>query len=429
MSYWQNKCYNRINHKCNSSFDLVFDFCNLDKQLCRRVDFLHKERLTRIIFIITTTLFWFSLYTYIPIFPGYIEYSGVSHSMIGIIIGSYGFTQMLIRIPLGIASDKLNRRKLFIILGIAFSLLSALGLWVFNSAWSMLIFRGLAGVAASSWVTFSVLFSSYYDSETTKATGYIMAANNIGQVLAMFAGSSIAQIRGDKSSFLLASLAAVLALVFGMFISENRSIDKKPISFVELISVVRSRDIIILSTLAVFTQFVAYATVYGFTPIVAQSLGANSSQLGLLSTLSILPGIPAGILSGWIFAKKFGEKKTLFTSYIVLALSCLAIPFIKSYSVLVLTQIIGGFGKGVQIPLLMGLCMGKVSDSKRGSAMGFFQAIYGLGMTAGPIVVGFISDIASLNVGFFVTALVSVIAAFLVNLFVKDSIEIETAKP
>ena len=170
--------------------------------------------------------------------------------------GSY-FTQMLIRIRL-IASDRLNRRKLFIILGIIFSLFSALGLWIFDSAWSMLIFRGLAGVAASSWVTFSVLFSSYYDGEATKATGYIMAANNIGQVLAMFAGSSIAQVSGDKSSFLLAAISAVIAFAFAMLISENKSIDKKPISFIELISVVKSGDIILLSVLAIF-QFASYA--------------------------------------------------------------------------------------------------------------------------------------------------------------------------
>ena len=79
---------------------------------------MHSEKLKRTIFIITTSLFWFSLYTYVPIFPGYIENSGVSHSMVGIIIGSYGFSQMIIRIPLGIISDRLNKRKLFIILAL-----------------------------------------------------------------------------------------------------------------------------------------------------------------------------------------------------------------------------------------------------------------------------------------------------------------------
>lgn len=46
-------------------------------------------------------------------------------------------------------------------------------------------------------------------------------------------------------------------------------------------------------------------------------------------------------------------------------------------------------------------------------------------MSAGPVVVGLISDMASLNAGFLVTALISVIAALLVKLFVKDRIENE----
>jgi len=386
-------------------------------------EMVQKELFKRIIFIIATALFWFSLYTYVPIFPGYIENSGVSHSMVGIIIGSYGFTQMIIRIPLGIVSDRLNKRKLFIILGIVFSFISGLGLWLFSSAWSMLIFRALAGVAAASWVTFSVLFSSYYKSnEATKATGYILAANNTGQVLAMFAGSSLAEISGAKSSFLLAAITAVLAMVSAMFISENKEINRKPVSFIELLSIGKSGNLIILSFLAILTQFIAYATVYGFTPIAAKSLGANSTMLGLLSTMSILPGIPAGALSGSFFSKKFGEKKTLFAGYLITALSCMAIPFVKSFSVLVVTQLIGGFGKGVTIPLLMGLCIKNVEESKRGSAMGFFQAIYGLGMFTGPVVVGFISDIANLDAGFFFTAVIGVIAAFIVQRFVKDTV-------
>jgi len=386
-------------------------------------EMVQKELFKRIIFIIATALFWFSLYTYVPIFPGYIENSGVSHSMVGIIIGSYGFTQMIIRIPLGIVSDRLNKRKLFIILGIVFSFISGLGLWLFSSAWSMLIFRALAGVAAASWVTFSVLFSSYYKSnEATKATGYILAANNTGQVLAMFAGSSLAEISGAKSSFLLAAITAVLAMVSAMFISENKEINRKPVSFIELLSIGKSGNLIILSFLAILTQFIAYATVYGFTPIAAKSLGANSTMLGLLSTMSILPGIPAGALSGSFFSKKYGEKKTLFAGYLITALSCMAIPFVKSFSVLVVTQLIGGFGKGVTIPLLMGLCIKNVEESKRGSAMGFFQAIYGLGMFTGPVVVGFISDIANLDAGFFFTAVIGVIAAFIVQRFVKDTV-------
>jgi len=238
----------------------------------------------------------------------------------------------------------------------------------------------------------------------------------------MFAGSNAAEIYGARSSFLLAASAAVLAVILGLFIRENREISRKPVSFKELLSICKSGNLIVMSVLAILSQFISYATVYGFTPIVAESLGANSVLLGLLSTLSILPGIPAGALSGSFFAGKLGERKTLFLGFAVTALSCLSIPFVKSLAVLIVTQVIGGFGKGVTIPLLMGLCIKNVEENKRGSAMGFFQAIYGLGMFAGPVVVGFISDNVSLDAGFYFTAVIGIIAACIVKLFVKDTI-------
>ena len=47
-------------------------------------------------------LFWFSQYTYVPHLSAYLKDLGASLTLIGIVTGSYGFTQMLARIPLGI---------------------------------------------------------------------------------------------------------------------------------------------------------------------------------------------------------------------------------------------------------------------------------------------------------------------------------------
>ncbi|HRR91658.1 MAG TPA: MFS transporter, partial [bacterium] len=66
-------------------------------------------------FFISTFLFWVSLYLYVPILSPYAENLGSSLQMIGFIVGSYGFTQFILRIPLGIWSDKIQKRKPFII--------------------------------------------------------------------------------------------------------------------------------------------------------------------------------------------------------------------------------------------------------------------------------------------------------------------------
>src|SRR5690554_6180725 len=98
------------------------------------------------IMCLVTCFYWFGLYAYVPILSPYAESTGASHKMVGLIVGSYGFTQMLLRIPLGIISDRMNSRKPFVVIGILLGLISALGLWVFDNPIMLLISRSIAGM-------------------------------------------------------------------------------------------------------------------------------------------------------------------------------------------------------------------------------------------------------------------------------------------
>ena len=62
------------------------------------------------LFLALVALFWFSLYTYSPIFTVYIKEFSTTQ-MAGTIIASYGFVQMCLRIPVGILSDKIKKSK------------------------------------------------------------------------------------------------------------------------------------------------------------------------------------------------------------------------------------------------------------------------------------------------------------------------------
>lgn len=68
------------------------------------------------LFSVVTILFFFSLYAYIPQLSSYARELGASYKLIGLIGGAYGFTQTILRVPIGIISDKLRMRKVFIIL-------------------------------------------------------------------------------------------------------------------------------------------------------------------------------------------------------------------------------------------------------------------------------------------------------------------------
>jgi MFS family permease len=68
----------------------------------------------------------------------------------------------------------------------------------------------------------------------------------------------------------------------------------------------------------------------------------------------------------------------------------------------------------------MSLCIKSIDRSKHATAMGFFQAIYGVGMFIGPVITGFINDAAKLFWGFWVSAAVGLAGALIANQFIKE---------
>ena len=68
-------------------------------------------------------LFWFSVYTYPSFLTSYaVNTLHATNVLAGMIVGSYGLTQMILRIPLGILSDVLKRRKPFVMMGFGLSI-------------------------------------------------------------------------------------------------------------------------------------------------------------------------------------------------------------------------------------------------------------------------------------------------------------------
>ena len=97
---------------------------------------------TQGLFCVVTVLYWFSLYTYVPILPVYASSLGASYKLVGLIVGAYGVTQLFLRIPQGVLSDRWRKRKVFVVVALCVSAVSALGMLWFPDAMALLLFRG-----------------------------------------------------------------------------------------------------------------------------------------------------------------------------------------------------------------------------------------------------------------------------------------------
>ena len=258
-----------------------------------------------IIIFATAFLMWFSIYSYQSNFTPYMQSLEISPKMIGLILGSYGFTQMILRVPLGILSDKLGTRKLFIITGITFTFFSALLLLLSDNVFVILFARASAGVAASAWVSFMVLFSSYHSKDkTVKATGTLDFFSGTGQLGGIICGSVLAAytVWNDKSAFMLALIVGLISFVLSFMIYEDREKLKQnakktpdvPQSGIEksagLAEILSNKTLIVVSVIGAVSQLITFSTIFGFTPAYAKDiLGINALQNGILMVFSYLP--------------------------------------------------------------------------------------------------------------------------------------------
>lgn len=353
-------------------------------------------------FIAVTLLYWTSLYIYVPLLSPYVESLGASLAFVGIVLGSYGFIQLLVRLPLGILSDRMRVRKPFIALGMATAALSCIMFAATQQLGWTLAARAVSGVSASCWVAFTVLYASYYAKhEATKAMGVISFLTVAGQLIGMGLSGILSHWTGTSSVFWTGAAVGVAGLAATFFVKEPKEgVYREPIRMKDLAPVMKESSLLKASLLSVLAHCVLFITMFGFTPSYAATLHADDLDLSLLSIAFMVPHAFASLYSGKRFAPRWGAWNVILTGFALSAICTAAIPFMPTLGLLMATQAVNGLAQGLHMPLLMGMAIQSVEQDKRATAMGFYQAVYSAGMFGGPFIAGWLNDSVGLVGGF-----------------------------
>jgi len=361
-----------------------------------------------ILFYCSVALFWMTLHAYTPILVTYGQYKlGASASMMGTVIGSYGLSQMLLRIPLGILSDRWGKRKPFVIFGALVGTLSAFGMAMAKTPQALLFFRALAGCSASAWVNITVLFSSYWVNRTPGGMAKVMVFNNIGMIAATFLGGQLAQHWGEHKAIVLACIFGLCSFTLSWFIVEPVDTTvRKPLNLSDYLSCIRERQLASVCIVAILLHLVTNAF-SGFVPAYIRALGGSSAQQGYYTSLGTIGAFATTLLTSRGIFDRLGSRKTVLMGSALTYLAMLAIPTLGQTPVLVLVfQVISGFGLGMMNPVLLGMAVSNIEPQRHGAAMGFYQSLYALGMFIGPVLAGFISQQLDLRISLLVIALI-----------------------
>jgi MFS family permease len=358
---------------------------------------------------ISSFFFWAAAYFYAPVLPPYAESLGASLTMVGVIGAAYALPQLIFRIPVGIWSDSSGRRKPLIIGGILAVLLGAVGLWGSPNPWSLSLSRSLVGIGAASWVVFTVYAVSFYpENKTVHVVGILNFILNGALTVTTAVGGLVADVWGERNAFLIAAVLAFVALLPLLFTREYRVPKTQGLSWRGFGQVARRPLLIVVSIMGILVFFAEFATVLGFIPIYAAGIGASNTELGILTMLAMGFSMVGSLVVAPLVQRR-GHLFTLVLGAVMLGLSLLAVPFIKSIPLLDLTQVLNGVGWGMLSTHLMALSIYDTTPQKRATAMGFFQAVYAIGMLTGPLVSGLLANSFGLAVVFYLSSAVCLV--------------------
>ncbi|HSR02315.1 MAG TPA: MFS transporter [Methylophilaceae bacterium] len=153
------------------------------------------------------------MFLILPIFAIYAQTlkGGENHTMVGLALGAYGLTQVLLQLPFGIASDKYGRKKVIYIGMLIFvvgSVVAALGTDIIT----VIIGRAIQGAGAVSAVVMALVADSTREEHRTKAMATIGGTIGVTFAASLVLGPILNQAIGVAGIFWMTAILSIFAI-------------------------------------------------------------------------------------------------------------------------------------------------------------------------------------------------------------------------
>lgn len=360
----------------------------------------------------------------ISLFPAFlIRILGAPMRILGVIEGASEAVSYILRAPFGYVSDRFRRRKPLVITGYGIStvvkpFLALATSWV--HALTVRVFDRL-GKAVRTAPRDALIADSVDRSISGKAFGIHRSLDQLGAIVGPVIAFSLLAIIGYRGVFLVSAIpGAVALLILAMVVKEVRpKSTRRSMNSSTGLKTPLTRDL----TRYLIVTFIFSLGLYNYAFILAYAMNVCELRpeftpliYTLMNILHVMSGLPFGILGD-----AMGVLMALSIAYLLLCLSSLMALLVPSLVVLVAVTIIYGVFQGA-FETLSRASIATIAREARGTAYGFFYVALGLGGLLGNFTIGALWDLAGYRIAFAYSAIMSLIAFFMIHAFFKPLI-------
>ncbi|MBY0088294.1 MFS transporter [Brevibacillus brevis] len=366
-----------------------------------------KQQRIGLLFVILILFIDMLLYSLlIPIVPYFTEKLQPSSTMMGVLFSSYAVA-MLIATPIfGPISDRIGRRTMLLVglLGLAASTL----LFAFSETMALLITaRFVQGIAAAAtWPTALALLADLFPSKMRGAVmGIALTAISTGTLLGAPIGGWLFEISDHRMPFLAAAAFTVINIVLVyLFLKEDatRSVSEK----LHVGGFIRNPQVIFIAGIVLLAEISLCLLEPTLPVFFTEKLSMTPTSIGLLfGVMTLAYGLIAPVAGS--LSSRMNPYKLMFGGILTLAVFLPFLAWADSLWQAMLAMALVGASIGFTLsPTLatLGAIIDQGGSGAYGTAYSLFNMFHGIGMVAGPLAGGILTDLLPVSSALLIVA-------------------------
>jgi predicted MFS family arabinose efflux permease len=336
---------------------------------------------------------------------------GVTEQSIGLLITVSTLPSFILTPIGGVMADRLGRKRLLVPSIFLFGIFGG-GCAFAPDFKTLLILRALQGmVSALMWgVLGAVIGDLFSGQKRAEAMGLNTTISYVGYIIYPLVGGALAGLAWNYPflPFLLAIPLGFLTLAF-LRCPEPKSEQSLRDYLGEALHYLKSLKVLWLFSASVLTYVLLYgAYLTYFSLLLGGRFQASPFIIGLF--ISIV-GLITAMASSQVgrLSRRFSVVSLITGAFIIYALAMATISVLPSLWLCLLPTLLFGIAHGLNLPSQQVIAAGVAPFEHRAGFMAVSGTMIFLGMTIGPLIMGLVFSLTSLNITFLAAALIALI--------------------
>jgi NNP family nitrate/nitrite transporter-like MFS transporter len=333
---------------------------------------------------------------------------GLDNTATSVLIAVPVLLGSLLRIPMGLLTDRFGGRKVYTAL-LLFTLLPVAFMGIANSFWTYVLGGLFLGTAGASFAVGVPFVSRWFSPDKQGLALGIYGMGNIGTAVAVFSMPALVTVLGSRQSAFWFYLipVALMAAIFWLFARDAPGL-VKPKSLNDSVTVLRTERMAWILSLFYFLTFGGFVAFANYLPkLLVDWYHLDKGDAGLRAAGFTVVATLARPVGGWL-ADKIGGNQVLTAVFSFGPIGALALAWVAGSPNMVLSTILFlatalglGLGNGAVFKLVA-----QYFPKNTGLVTGIAGCAGGLGGFFPPLLLGFVKDATgSYALGFVLLAL------------------------